>query len=72
MTLLQKLDKEDLRFGELFSTVGVARGTLSTRIKEAKEMGLIHKTIREDNGEPVWSLTDDGRRLRYKLKPHEF
>ncbi|GAH56354.1 unnamed protein product, partial [marine sediment metagenome] len=66
--LLQKLDEEPHRFTELLSSMDVARGTLSSRLSEAKDMGLIHRTIRQDNGHPVWSLTAQGKEESKQLK----
>lgn len=59
--LLQRLDEKPHRFTELLDIIDVSRGTLGSRIREAKDMGLIHRTIREDNGQPVWSLTAQGK-----------
>ena len=59
--LLQRLNEKPHRFTELLDIIDVSRGTLGSRIREAKDMGLIHRTIREDNGQPVWSLTAQGK-----------
>lgn len=59
--LLKRLDENPLRFKELLDRMDVSRGTLGSRIREAKDMGLIHRTIRGDNGQPVWSLTSLGK-----------
>jgi len=56
MDLLQRLDEKPSRFTELLSNMDVSRGTLSSRIREASDMGLIHKTTRE-NGYTAWKLT---------------
>lgn len=56
MDLLQRLDEKPSRFTELLSNMDVSRGTLSSRIREASDMGLIHKTTRE-NGYTAWDLT---------------
>lgn len=66
--LLQKLDDEPHRFTELLSSMEVSRGTLSSRLSEAKDMGFIHRTIRQDNGHPVWSLTAQGKEESKQLK----
>ncbi len=66
--LLQKLDDKPQRFTELLSSIGVSRGTLSSRLKEGKNFGLFHKTIREENGYPVWSLTAQGKEESKQLK----
>ena len=66
--LLQKLGDEPHRFTELLSSMDVSRGTLSYRISEAKDMGLIHRTIRQENGQPVWSLTAQGKEESKQLK----
>ena len=66
--LLQSLADDSLRFKELLDSVNVSRGTLSSRIREAKDMGLIHKTIRPDNGYTVWSLTALGKEESKQLK----
>ncbi len=58
--LLQILDEKPSRFTELLSYMDVSRGTLSTRIREAQDMGLIYKTPRE-NGYEAWSLTALGK-----------
>lgn len=59
--LLKRLDEKPSRFTELLSSMDVSRATLGSRIREAKDMGLIHKTIREDNGYTVWTLTPQGK-----------
>lgn len=59
--LLQRLDEKPHRFTELLSSMAVSRGTLGSRIREANDMGLIHKTIRPDNGYTVWTLTALGK-----------
>lgn len=64
LDLLQKLDKKPSRFTELLSDMDVSRGTLGSRIREAKDMGLIHKTIRPDNGYTVWNLTALGKETK--------
>jgi len=56
MDLLQRLDEKPSRFTALLSNMDVSRGTLSSRIREASDMGLIHKTTRE-NGYTAWELT---------------
>lgn len=66
--LLQKLDEEPLRFKELLEGSTVSRGTLATRIGEARDMGLIHRTIREENGQPVWTLTARGKEAKEESK----
>ena len=57
--LLQRLDEKPSRFTELLSNMDVSRATLGSRIREAKDMGLIYKTTRE-NGYTAWSLTARG------------
>ena len=68
MDLLQRLDEKPSRFTELLSNMDVSRGTLGSRIREASDMGLIHKSIREDNGYSVWSLTTQGKAESKQLK----
>ncbi|GAH17366.1 unnamed protein product [marine sediment metagenome] len=46
----------------------VSRGTLGSRIREANDMGFIHKTIRPDNGYTVWNLTALGKEESKQLK----
>lgn len=62
--LLQELDKKPLRFTELLDTMEVSRGTLGSRIREAKDMGLIQRTIRDPNGQPAWILTTLGEKAK--------
>lgn len=62
--LLQKLDDKPHRFTELLSSMDVSRGTLGSRLREAKDMGLIHRTIREENGKTAWSLTALGKEAK--------
>lgn len=59
--LLQRLDEKPLRFTELLSSMDISRGTLGSRIREAQDIGLISKTIRQDNGYTVWNLTAQGK-----------
>jgi len=61
--LLQRLDEQPLRFTELLSSMDVSRGTLGSRIREAKDMGFINKTKRDDNGYTAWKLTALGKEL---------
>ena len=70
--LLQKLDDKPHRFTELLSSMDVSRGTLSSRLKEGKEMGIFQKTIRPENGQPAWSLTDQGKAESKQLKVDRF
>jgi len=58
--LLMRLDEKPLRFTELLSSMDVSKGTLGSRIREAKDMGLIHKVTRE-NGYKAWKLTAKGK-----------
>lgn len=61
--LLQRLDEKPSRFTELLSDMDVSRGTLSSRIREAKDMGFIHKATRE-NGYEAWRLTALGKQAK--------
>lgn len=58
--ILGALSKQDLRFNELVETTDAARGTVNTRLREAREMGLVTKRIREENGNIVYALTPLG------------
>jgi DNA-binding HxlR family transcriptional regulator len=64
--LLEKLSQMPQRFSELIESVDVSRGTLSTRVKEAEELGLIEKGIRKKNGHPAYILTEDGEEVKKK------
>ena len=66
--LLQRLDERPSRFTELLSSMDVSRGTLGSRIREASDMGLIHKTTRENNGYKAWKLTAQGKEESKQLK----
>jgi DNA-binding HxlR family transcriptional regulator len=44
--------------------VDVSRGTLSTRVKEAEDLGLVEKGIRKKNGHPAYILTEEGEEVK--------
>ncbi|MCJ7732870.1 winged helix-turn-helix transcriptional regulator [Candidatus Bathyarchaeota archaeon] len=62
--LLQKLGQMPQRFSELLESVDVSRGTLSTRVKEAEDLGLVEKGIRKTNGHPAYILTEEGEEVK--------
>jgi len=69
-TLLNNLESQPQRFTELLNNMDVSRGTLSSRLDEASDMDLIRRTIREDNGSPVYALTDKGKEAKKGIKQH--
>jgi hypothetical protein len=64
--LLEQLARTPQRFSELVQERFVSRRTLSTRIKEAEELGLVQKGIRKTNGSPAYTLTDTGEEVKKK------
>ncbi len=66
--LLERLSQMPQRFSELLESVDVSRGTLSTRVKEAEDLGLIEKGIRKQNGHPAYVLTEDGEEIKKKTE----
>ena len=67
-SLLEQLARTPQRFSDLVQEKFVSRGTLSTRIKEAEELGLVEKNIRKSNGSPAYSLTDTGEKVKKKTE----
>ena len=64
--LLDQLARTPQRFSELVQERFVSRGTLSTRIKEAEDLGLVEKGIRKTNGSPAYTLTKTGEEVKKK------
>ena len=62
--LLEQLARTPQRFSELVQERFVSRRTLSTRIKEAEDLGLVQKGIRKTNGSPAYTLTDTGEEVK--------
>jgi len=64
--ILCELSNGERSFGEL-KELGIASGTLSKRLKEAIELGLIRQEIRreKDSLKPkvVYQLTEEGRKF---------
>jgi len=63
-TLLNNLEEQPQRFTELLNNMSVSRGTLSSRLTEASDMDLVHRAIRKENGDPVYTLTDKGKKVK--------
>ena len=67
-SLLEQLARTPQRFSELVEERFVSRGTLSTRIKEAEELGLVEKGIRKINGTPAYTITETGEKVKKKTE----
>jgi len=67
-SLLEQLARTPQRFSDLVQERFVSRGTLSTRIKEAEELGLVEKNIRKSNGTPAYTLTETGEKIKEKTE----
>jgi len=67
-SLLEQLARTPQRFSDLVQERFVSRGTLSTRIKEAEELGLVEKNIRKSNGSPAYTLTETGEKIKEKTE----
>jgi len=68
--LLSTVDPDGSRFGELEQKVVVSHTTLSNRIAEAREIGLLETdAVQTDRGsKPIHRLTPKGARVRYILE----
>ena len=66
--ILNQLSQIPQRFTELLDSVDVSRGTLSTRVNEALDLGLIEKGIRKTNGHPAYIITEEGTKTKKKTE----
>jgi len=68
--ILSSIDVDGTRFGELVDRVAVSRTTVSNRLHEAKELGLVtQEAITDERGTThKWVLTGKGARLRQVLE----
>lgn len=67
--ILATIEPDGTRFGELNEKVGISRQTLSNRLMQGQELGLLDtEAIRGERGTThKWVLTPKGARLRFQL-----
>jgi len=63
--------EEGYRFNELERSMdGISPKSLSNRLKELKEHGLVERKVKDTNPPEVrYILTEDGREMNEKLRP---
>ena len=65
--IINYLSETPLRFSDIAERTQAARATVSSRLHEAEDIGIVQKSIRRSNGSPVYELTPKGENVKRKL-----